>query len=82
MVMSQFRATYIERKINALERSYHVSESAYDYYLILEGLEAAAGGKKSPKIKVDILFHPFFVKVTNSLAAPHQKLLGEGEETF
>ena len=46
MVMSQFRATYIERKINALERSYHVSESAYDYYLILEGLEAAAGGKK------------------------------------
>ena len=29
-----------------------------------------------------ILFYPFFVKVTNSLAAPHQKLLGEGEETF
>ena len=60
MVMSQFRATYIERKINALERSYHVSESAYDYYLILEGLEAAAGGKKKSKNKNGYSFPPIF----------------------
>lgn len=38
--------------------------------------------KKEGREKNVIFFHPFFVKVTNSLAAPHQKLLGEGEETF